>query len=78
MATIWIRDIPEECYEVLRRRARSEGRSIQSYMREHVVEFANKPTHAERVAAIEETLAESGDPAVPVALIRAHLDADRP
>lgn len=78
MATIRIRDIPEESYEVLRRRARREGRSIQSYMRERVVEFASKPTHAERVAAIEATLAEFGDPAVPVESIQAHLDADRP
>ena len=60
MATIQIRDVPEESYEVLRRRARSEGRSIQSYMHQQVVELAREPTQAERVAAVEAALAEHG------------------
>jgi len=44
MATIQIRDIPEDAYEVIRKRARAAGRSIQSYMRDWVVEFAGHPT----------------------------------
>ncbi len=33
MATIQIREIPEDAYEVIRKRTRADGRSIQSYMR---------------------------------------------
>lgn len=58
MATIQIRDIPEEAYEVIRRRARADGRSIQSYMREWVMDFAGHPTTAETLARLEATLAE--------------------
>ena len=44
MATIQIRDIPEEDYEVMRRRARRAGQSIQAYMRDRVQELASRPT----------------------------------
>ena len=30
MATIQIRDIPEDAYETIRRRAKAEGKSLQS------------------------------------------------
>ena len=32
MALIQIRDVPEETYETIRRRARAAGQSIQAYM----------------------------------------------
>lgn len=54
MATIQIRDIPEDVYEVIRARARASGRSIQSYMREVVVEVASRPTADEVFAAMDE------------------------
>lgn len=62
MATIQVRDLPEETYEVIRRRARSQGRSIQSYMREWIVEMASTPTKAEgldRIAAVAERYGEA-------------------
>ena len=39
MATIQIREIPEDAYELIRKRARSSGRSIQSYMRDVVIDY---------------------------------------
>ena len=56
MATIQIRDIPEESYEVLRRRARREGRSLQSYLRQEIIALAAQPTKAETLARIEAVL----------------------
>ncbi|MFP5019941.1 FitA-like ribbon-helix-helix domain-containing protein [Pseudonocardia phyllosphaerae] len=55
MATIQIREIPEDVYEVIRRRARAAGRSIQSYMREVVIETAARPTPGEVFAAVDAT-----------------------
>lgn len=61
MATIQIRDLPEETYETIRKRARARGQSIQVYMRERLIEEATSPTAAEMWDAINE-LRES-DPA---------------
>lgn len=43
MALIQIRDVPEESYERIRRKARSAGQSIQAYMREQVIRLAAVP-----------------------------------
>lgn len=51
-----IREIPEETYEVLRRRARSAGQSIQSYMRDQVIELAARRTKEEAWAMVEASL----------------------
>ena len=47
MALIQIRDVPEEAYERIRRKARSSGQSIQAYMREQVIRLAAVPTPQE-------------------------------
>lgn len=57
MPTIQVRDVPEEAYEVLRRRARTSGRSLQAYMRDQVIALASQPTKDEAVARIEAYLA---------------------
>ncbi len=57
MATIQIREIPEDAYEVIRKRARAAGRSIQSYMRDWVVDFAFQPTPEEALHSLEVALA---------------------
>lgn len=44
MATIQIRDLPEETYETIRKRARARGQSIQNYMRDRLVDAAASPT----------------------------------
>ncbi|MGH3517492.1 MAG: FitA-like ribbon-helix-helix domain-containing protein [Haloechinothrix sp.] len=56
MATIQIRELPEETYETIRRRARANGMSIQAYMRDRVIELASRPTAAEVWDSVEEIL----------------------
>lgn len=62
MATIQIREIPEDAYEVIRRRARAAGKSIQAYMRDQVIELAGHPTADEAWDAVEEVLSSSDTP----------------
>jgi plasmid stability protein len=77
MATIQIRDLPEDAYETIRRRARAQGRSIQAYMRDRVVEFAATPTKEESVEAIEAALALHGGLGASAADIADDVAADR-
>jgi plasmid stability protein len=77
MATIQIREIPEDAYEVIRKRARAHGRSIQSYMRDWVVDFASRPTTDEALAALQEALGNSDAPGATRESILADLAADR-
>lgn len=60
MATIQVRDLPEDTYETLRRRARAAGRSIQAYLRDRLVEMAATPSKEEALRAIEAALARHG------------------
>ena len=77
MATIQIREIPEDSYEVIRKRARLAGRSIQSYMREWVIDFADHPTTEEALANMEATRASASTPGATRESILADLAADR-
>lgn len=61
MATIQIRELPEETYETIRRRARAQGQSIQAYMRERAIEDASTPTSQELWESISQLRAS--DPA---------------
>ena len=76
VATIQIRDIPEEAYETIRLRARAAGQSIQAYMRDQVIALASQPTKDEVVAAIRTVLAREGRPAA-MADIVADVEAGR-
>jgi plasmid stability protein len=62
MATIQIRDIPEDVYETIRKRARAAGQSIQAYMRDQVIDLAGRRTKAEVLAVVEATLAKQEGP----------------
>ena len=77
MATIQIREIPEDAYEIIRKRARASGRSIQAYMREVVVDFAGHPTTDEVLAMMEAVRAGSDTPGATRESIAADLAADR-
>ena len=77
MATIQIREIPEDAYEVIRRRSRAAGMSIQSYMRDWVVDFASRPTTEEVLAELEATLAEHTTPGATTESVLADLAAER-
>lgn len=58
MATMQIRDIPEDVYETLRKRARAAGQSIQAYMREQMIDLASRRTKEEVLAVVESTRAK--------------------
>lgn len=77
MATIQIREIPEDAYEVIRKRARADGRSIQSYMRDWVVDFADHPTTEEMLVALEAALAGQDTPGATRESVLADLATDR-
>ncbi|HZD64838.1 MAG TPA: hypothetical protein VE152_01935 [Acidimicrobiales bacterium] len=77
MATIQIREIPEDTYEVIRKRARAAGRSIQSYMRDWVIDFASHPTTEEALVAMAATRDVSDTPGATRESILADLAAER-
>ncbi len=77
MATIQVRQVPEDAYEVIRRRARNSGRSIQSYMRDVIIDFAGKPTIEEAIAMMKSVLAESETPGATRESIVVALAEDR-
>ncbi len=77
MATIQIRDVPDDAYVTIRRRARAEGKSIQSYMRDHVVEFARARTKPEAMADIRSALGADRGAGVTADDVLADMDADR-
>jgi plasmid stability protein len=64
MATIQIRDLPEEVAETYRRRAEASGKSLQSYMREELIQTAQQRSKAEVMAIVERTLANSPTPGI--------------
>ncbi|MDP9397503.1 MAG: antitoxin [Actinomycetota bacterium] len=76
MATIQVRDIPEDVYETVRRRARAAGQSLQAYMRDQVVRMAGEPTDEELFAEIEQSVKGSGR-RIDVAQLLRDIDADR-
>jgi plasmid stability protein len=77
MATIQVRELPEESYEVLRRRARRAGQSIQLYMRDQLIALAARPTKEESVTAIESVLGRTAGGTPTVASIVDDLTAER-
>lgn len=75
MATIQVRDIPDRVYEVLARRARAAGKSLQSYMLEQIERLAGQPTDDELFDLAGERLASRGP--MDVGTILADLTAGR-
>ena len=60
MATIQIRDVSEEAYEAIRRRARAAGTSIQAYMKQAIERLASEPDDDELFADLEQFVAAHG------------------
>lgn len=77
MATIQVREIPEDLYEVLRRRARRAGQSMQAYMRDQIMNLAKQPTKEEAVEQIEAVLSKADMPEPRTASVLADLGAER-
>lgn len=77
MATIQVREIPEDLYEVLRRRARRKGQSMQAYMHDQIMNLAKRPTKEEAVEQIEAVLRKASTPEPEAASVLADLAAER-
>lgn len=60
MATIQVRNIPEDVHRVYRIRAATAGQSLQEYLRAHLVATAATATPAEIVAEVEQRIASDG------------------
>ena len=54
MATIQVRDISDEAYETIKRRAKAAGQSIQAYMKAQIEDAARQPSNDELWDRIEE------------------------
>jgi plasmid stability protein len=78
MALIQIRDVPEDVYEIIRRRARRGGQSIQAYMLSQAVEHARRPTPGEVLAELEMDLDGRPGLALDVQRVLDDIAADRP
>lgn len=78
MATIQVRDIPDETYDELRRQAHAAGQSLQSYMRTQLVELAHRRARKAAVLAeLDQVIQRDGGRGMTHEQILADLDADR-
>jgi antitoxin FitA len=59
MATIQIRDVPEDIHRTYRRRAADAGKSLQEFLLAELIEGARAQTPAEVVAEVREHLERS-------------------
>lgn len=73
MATIQVRDVPDDVAETYRRRAQASGQSLQSYMREQLITMARRRDKAEVMAVVEQVLAQDPAPGLRGDTIKAGL-----
>jgi plasmid stability protein len=78
MALIQIRDVPEDVYETIRRRARRAGQSIQAYMLARTVEISRRPTADEVLAELDTDRAGRPPLAVDTSVLLDDRDEGRP
>jgi plasmid stability protein len=76
MVSITIRDVPDETRNELAARAARSGRSLQEFLRGHLVELASRPDRSTVLARIADRVEREGT-AVPVEEILEARDADR-
>jgi plasmid stability protein len=74
MATIQVRNLDDEAYDVLRRRAGESGRSLQEYLRLQLEDLAKRPTLAEAFADVRRALTDEVSVADVVAAQRTDRD----
>jgi plasmid stability protein len=60
VATIQIRNVPEDVHRVYRTRAAAAGMSLQEYLRSELVSNAQHRTLAELLAEVEDEIRTSG------------------
>jgi antitoxin FitA len=78
MALIQIRDVPEDVYETIRRRARESRQSIQAYMLERITEMGRRRTPAEVIADLRADLAARPPLEIDTEQLIADINSDRP
>lgn len=64
MATIQVRDLPEDVAETYRRRATAAGQSLQTYMRTKLIEGVRGRDKAEAIEILEQALASTASPGI--------------
>jgi plasmid stability protein len=64
MATIQVRDLPDDVAETFRRRAEAAGKSLQSYMRDKLVADARRRDKAEVMDAVRAGLDRDPGPGI--------------
>ena len=78
MATIQVRDIPDDVHDELQRQARAAGQSLQAFMRQQIVEQTrSRARRAAVLAEWEDVLRADGGTGVTTAQILEDLDAER-
>lgn len=77
MATIQIRDIPDDVYESIRRGAKASGQSIQAYMLAEVTAAARRRAKEEALARIDAMWADSDSPGITIESILDAIDEGR-
>lgn len=60
MATLYIRDVPDQVTETLKERAAAEGKSLSAYLGAELTRFAARPTNAQVAAELRERDRSSG------------------
>lgn len=58
MATIQVRDVPDDVHRVYRRRAAAAGMSLQEFLLSELVSAARVPTPAELVTEVERQMSD--------------------
>jgi antitoxin FitA len=78
VATIQVRDIPDDVHEELQRQAREAGQSLQAYMRQWVVQGTrDRLRRAAVLEELEELIGRDGGTGVTRQQILDDLDDDR-
>lgn len=76
MASITIRDVPDEARDELASRAARTGRSLQEYLRRELIDLASRPDAEALAARIVDRKRRTGTE-LPSETILHHLAADR-
>jgi plasmid stability protein len=76
MASITVRDVPDETRDELAARAARSGRSLQEYLRKELIELAARPEPEVLAARVADRKRRTGSE-LPADRILDHLDAGR-
>ncbi|WP_454293652.1 FitA-like ribbon-helix-helix domain-containing protein [Salana multivorans] len=60
MSTLYIRDVPDETTDALKRRAAAAGKSLTAYLTEELTRLAGQPTSEELLARLRSRDRSSG------------------